>query len=164
VKVLKGTFRAGRLAAVPRKTMVVMQFTISVTLIICTIVIYQQLQLGRNRPVGYKPEGLIMVPMLSEDFNGKHDLFRTELLNTGVVTGFSQSMGKITEVSSGNNGFNWKGKTDEQDKSFGTLAVSHEHGKTIGWLFLEGRDFARENKSDSSAVVINESAALLYGT
>lgn len=159
IKVLKGTFRTGKLAALPRKALVVTQFTISVALIISTIVVYSQLQFARNRPVGYNREGLIMVDMRSDDFYGKYDLLRSELFSSGVVSNMSESMGMLTEVVSGNNGFNWKGKDPEKDESFGTLAVTHEHGKTIGWQFVAGRDFSRKFASDSSGVVINESAA-----
>ena len=158
-KVLKGTFRAGRFAAVPRKAMVIVQFTVSIALIVCTIVVYRQVQFARNRPVGYTREGLIMLQMKSDDFYGKHDLFRTEFLNTGVVEELSESMGKITEVASGNNGFDWKGRNPNKEESFGTLVVSHEHGKTVGWQFVTGRDFSASYASDSSGVVINEAAA-----
>ncbi len=70
VKVLKGTFRTGKLAAIPRKVLVVMQFTVSVALIISTIVVYRQVQFAKDRPVGYTREGLIMMEMKSDDFNG----------------------------------------------------------------------------------------------
>ncbi|MGZ5191483.1 MAG: ABC transporter permease, partial [Flavisolibacter sp.] len=163
VKVLKGTFRIGRFASIPRKALVVSQFTVSVALIICTIVVYRQVEFARNRPVGYSREGLVMIEMKSPDFYGKYDLFRANLLNTGVVSNLSQSMGKVTEVASGNNGFDWKGKDPEKEESFGTLAVTHEHGKTVGWQFIAGRDFLRANASDSDAVVINESAAKYIG-
>ncbi len=159
VKVLKGTFRAGRWAAMPRKVLVITQFTVSVALIISTIVVYRQIQFAKDRPVGYDREGLIMLDMRSDDFYGKYDLFRTELLNTGVVSNMSESMGKVTEVVSGNNGFDWKGRNPDKDKSFGTLAVTHEHGKTVGWQFIAGRDFSRSFVTDSSGVVINETAA-----
>ena len=158
-KVLKGTFRIGHLAALPRKALVVLQFTVSVALIISTIVIYRQLQFAKDRPVGYNREGLIMVDMRSDDFYGKYDLLRNELLNTGVVNNMSESMGKLTEVVSGNNGFDWKGRDPNNDQSFSTLAVTHEHGKTAGWQFIAGRDFSRDLASDSFSVVINESAA-----
>ena len=159
VKVLKGSFRVGRLAAIPRKALVVMQFTVSVALIISTVVVYRQVQVAKDRPVGYNREGLIMIEMKSEDFKNKYDLFRTEFLNTGVVTGLSQSMGKVTEVASGNNGFDWKGRNPNKEESFGTLAVTHEHGKTVGWQFIKGRDFSRQYASDSDGVVLNEAAA-----
>ena len=159
IKVLKGTFRVGKFAAIPRKVLVVTQFTVSVALTISTIVIYRQIQFAKDRPVGYDREGLIMMNMRTDDFRGKYDLLRTELLNTGVVSNMSQSMGKPTEVVSGNNGFDWKGRDPNDDESFGTLAVTHEHGSTVGWQFIEGRDFSRALASDSSGVVINEAAA-----
>jgi hypothetical protein len=127
------------------------------------VVVYRQVKFAKDRPVGYTREGLIMIKMKSDDFNGKYDLFRTEFLNTGVVTELSESMGKVTEVASGNNGFDWKGRDPNRDESFGTLAVTHEHGKTVGWQFIAGRDFSRAYSSDSAGVVINESAAKYMG-
>jgi putative ABC transport system permease protein len=163
VKVLKGSFRVGRLAAIPRKALVVTQFTVSVALIICTITVFRQLKFAKDRPVGYTREGLITIPMKSADFYGRYDVFRKELLNTGVVNEFSESMGKPTEVASGNNGFEWRGKDPNKDESFGTLAVTHEHGKTMGWQFIAGRDFSKSLATDSAAVVINEAAAKYMG-
>lgn len=163
IKVLKGTFRIGKLATIPRKALVVMQFTVSMALIICTIVVYRQVQFAKNRPVGYNREGLIMIDMKSDDFQGKYNLFRSEFLNTGIVEEVSQSMGKVTEVVSGNNGFDWKGRDPNRDEGFGTLAVTHEHGKTIGWQFVAGRDFSASNISDSSGVVVNEAAVRYMG-
>jgi ABC-type antimicrobial peptide transport system permease subunit len=159
VAVLKGVFRAGPYASIPRKALVVLQFTVSVALIICTVVVYRQVQFGKNRPVGYNRDNLITIEMKTADFEGKYDLLRTEFLNTGVVAELSESMGKVTEVASGNDGFEWKNKDPEKNESFGTLAVTHEHGKTVGWQFVSGRDFSRAFASDSDAVVINEAAA-----
>jgi hypothetical protein len=79
--------------------------------------------------VGYDREGLIMVDMRSDDFFGKYDLLRSELLKTGVVSNMSESMGKLTELVSGNDGFDWRGRNPNKNESFGTLAVTHEHGK-----------------------------------
>ena len=71
VKVLKGTFKAGRFAAIPRKVLVVVQFTVSVILIIGTIIVYKQIQFAKNRPVGYTREGFITFPLNA----GIHDNF-----------------------------------------------------------------------------------------
>ncbi|WP_223834038.1 ABC transporter permease [Spirosoma profusum] len=163
VKVLKGTFRVGRFASVPRKVLVVVQFTVSVTLIIGTIIVYRQIQFAKNRPVGYTRDGLLLVAMKSGDFYGKHELLRSELQRTGMVSEMAESMGKVTEVWSGNDGFTWKGKTPSQENSFGTLAITPEFGKTVGWQFLKGRDFSRNNISDSSGMVINEAAVKYMG-
>src|SRR5688572_1588751 len=63
VKVLKGTFNVGRLASIPRKVLVVVQFTISITLVIGTMVVYQQVKHAQNRSVGYSRDRLISVDL-----------------------------------------------------------------------------------------------------
>ncbi len=161
VKALKGTFRAGSLATLPRKVLVVFQFSISVLLIIGTAIVYQQIQYAKNRPVGYDREGMIMIKKKSGAFNGKYSVLRSELKNTGVVSEVSESMGPVTEVVSGNGGWSWKDHDTNQAENFATLAVSHTHGKTAGWQFVKGRDFDLEAADDSLGLVINEAAAKL---
>ncbi len=163
IKVLKGTFRAGRLASMPRRVLVVMQFTISVALIISTVVVYQQIQFAKNRPVGYTREGLIMMHMKTEAFNKNLNVLRTELKNSGAVEEVSATMGSVTRLQSNNGGFGWTGQEPDQNQNFGTLAVTAEHGRTIGWQFIKGRDFSIDHPEDSSSLVINESAAKHMG-
>ena len=163
VKALKGTFRVGRLASIPRKILVVTQFTVSVALIICTIIIYRQIQVAKDRPVGYTRDGLIMIEKKSSDFDGKYNILRSELKNTGVVAEMSESFGKVTEIASGNGGFKWQGKDPNLQDQFGTLPVTFEYGKTVGWQFVSGRDFSSKFPTDSSGMVINESAANYMG-
>ena len=158
VKVLKGALGAERASVVPRKVLVVFQFTISVALINCTIIMMRQVNHAKDRPVGYTREGLVMMPMRTNDFYGKYDLFRNELLGTGVVENFAESMGKPTEMASNNGGFDWLGCDPKKEQNYGTLAVSADYGKTIGWQFVQGRDFSRSIASDSLGMVINEAA------
>jgi ABC-type antimicrobial peptide transport system permease subunit len=163
VKVLKGAFRAGRMASVPRKVLVVMQFTVSIVLIICTIIIYNQLIFAKNRPVGYSRDGLVIVPMQSIDYQGKQDVLRNELKNTGAVAEVAESESPVTGISSNNGGFTWKGKNPGIEEKFGTLTVTAEYGKTIGWQFKDGRDFSKGSAADSSGFIINEAAAKYMG-
>lgn len=163
VKALKGSFRTGRLSSIPRKALVVFQFSISVLLIIGTVVVYNQIQFAKSRPVGYDRKGLIMLPKRTDAYNGKYPVLRTELKNTGMVYEVSESMGPMTNVYSGNGGWEWKGKDPAYEKSFGTLAVSHLHGKTVGWEFVQGRDFDIDNPSDSSGLIINEATLKVMG-
>ena len=163
VKVLKGSFRMGRFSALPRKLLVTLQFTASVSLVICTIVVYRQIQLGKDRPVGYTREGLIMIEKKSGDFYGKRELLRQELKKTGAIVELSESMGTLTQLWSNNGGFHWKGMDPNLEQNFGTLAVSRRHGATIGWQVVQGRDFSEEGLSDSNAIVMNESAVKYMG-
>ena len=80
VDVLKGTFKSGKYAGLPRKILVVVQFTVSVAFIIGTVIVMQQINHAKNRPLGYDKEGLVQIPTFSQDFEGKYDLMRTEFL------------------------------------------------------------------------------------
>lgn len=163
INALKGKFRTGKFSATPRRVLVVMQFAISVILIICTAVVYQQIQFAKNRPVGYDREGLLMIQKRSGDFYGKYHVLRNELKATGVVEEVSESMGPVTETASGNNGWDWRGRDPKVDESFVTHSISHTHGRTVGWQFVEGRDFSTDINSDSSGLLINEAAAKFMG-
>jgi putative ABC transport system permease protein len=136
---------------------------VSVTLVIGTIIVFRQIQFAKNRPAGYTREGLLMVEMKSGDFYGKHQLLKNELRRTGAVTDIAESMGKVTEVWSGNDGFDWRGKSPSANESFGTLMVSSEYGRTVGWQFVQGRDFSETLASDSSGIVVNEAAVKYMG-
>src|SRR5690606_11897472 len=161
--VLKGTWHAGRMAWLRRRALVVVQFTVSVTLIAGTVIVYQQIQFAKNRPVGYDREGLIMVRMSTADFYGKLDVLQTALKATGTISEVAESQSPVTGIASSNGGFDWRGKDPGLLTDFGTLSVSPEYGATVGWEFVKGRDFSKELASDSSAIVINESVAALMG-
>ena len=163
VSVLKGVFHAGRFAAVPRRVLVVVQFTVSVMLMICTAGVYDQLMYVKNRPVGYDREGLIMIRKKSDAFNQRGDALRTELKATGAVSEIAESAGVVTAVWSNNGGFSYNGEDIDHDRGYATLAVSPEFGNTVGWQFVSGRDFSRDMASDTAGIVINEAAAKFMG-
>lgn len=162
-KVLKGHFRVGRFASLPRKILVVMQFTSSLALIIGTIIIYRQIQYSKNRPIGYDRNGLMMIQMKSPAFYGKFDLLRTDLKNSGAIEEIAESSGPLTDMSSDNGGFNWQGKDPSLDADFRTVWVTHEYGKEINWKLDQGRDFSREFATDSSSIILNEAAVKFMG-
>src|SRR6478609_6209789 len=91
VKVLKGTFKAGRFAAIPRKVLVVLQFSVSVSLIIGTIIVYQQIQFARSRPVGYSRANLVTIPIADSGIHTHFEAVKNELLQTGVVASFAEA-------------------------------------------------------------------------
>jgi len=159
LKILKGSFRVGRLASIPRKALVVLQFTVSITLIASTGVIYHQLMFVKDRPVGYSREGLLMMEKKGKEFYDKFETLRAELKSSGAVEEIADAGGPITTTWSGNGGFSWKGYDPEADNSFSTLNVSADFGTTVGWEVVDGRTFSRDIASDSSAIIINESAA-----
>ncbi len=163
VKVLKGTFRVGRLAAIPRKILVVTQFTVSIVLIIGTMVVYQQVQHAKDRPIGYNRNGLVIIPLQTDAVRKQYVPLKTDLLASGAVTSVAGSEAEITNIYIGNSGFKWEGKDPALQEQFTTMAVSPEFGKTVNWKIVDGRDFDAAYPSDSSAIVINQTAAKFMG-
>ena len=163
VKVLKGTFRVGRFATLPRKVLVVVQFTVSVTLIIGTIIVFRQIQYAKNRPIGYDRNGLVVMNMATSDIHDHFEVVRDELKKAGAIVEMTESNSPTTDVWNTNGGFDWEGKDPGFAVDFPNSGVTHDFGKTVGWQFKEGRDFSREYATDSMAFVINESAAKFLG-
>ncbi len=99
----------------------------------------------------------------ARELEGKYDLLRNELKKTGVVANVAQSNRSITSIYGSNNGFDWQGREPSFDPFLATVRVSAEFGNTVGWQFVEGRDFSSEIASDSLSVVINEEAVNVMG-
>ena len=163
VRILKGVIRTGRSAIQFRQMLVVLQFTISVVLIIGTIIVYKQVQFARNRPLGYDRDGLIMFYPPTSDFHQHFDAIKKELIDAGAITELAESGSSVTGVWSTNSGFDWQGKNPNEAVDFPNIEVSADYGKTVDWKFLQGRDFSRDFASDTSAFVINEAAARYIG-
>ena len=163
VKVLKGTFRVGRLAAIPRKVLVVVQFVVSVTIIIGTIIIFKQIQYAKDRPVGYKRDGLVFVPVITPDIHKNYRAVQNELYKTSTVTSMAEGDVAPTDVAGSTSAIEWPGKDPNLSVDFQQNGVSPEYAKTAGWELKEGRSFSTEFLSDSSAAVINLAAVKFMG-
>jgi hypothetical protein len=162
VKVLKGTFRVGRNASLPRKVLVVMQFSISVILIIGTMVVYKQINHAKGRSIGYSRDGLITISA-TEETHKHFESIRSELKSAGAIVEMTESGSPTTDVWNSNGGFDWEGKDPNLALDFPNNSVTYEYGKTIGWKIVRGRDFSREFSTDSSAFILNESAVKFIG-
>jgi putative ABC transport system permease protein len=163
VKVLKGVLRPGNDTITPRKALVVVQFAVSVILIIGTIVVYRQVQFARNRPAGYDSNGLIVLRPYSEDFHQHFAAMRNDLLQSGAVTAISESGNSIAKGSRSVGGLQWKDKTLGLKDEFTSCAVTTDYGKTVGWEVVSGRDFSAQTATDSAGIIINEAAAKYMG-
>lgn len=159
VSVLKGTFKAATSALAFRKVLVVFQFTISIALIIGTILVQQQIQHTKNRPMGYDVDGTIMIWSNSAGFKGKFDLLRNELKSLDAILEMSESSSPLTSIFSHINDLHWEGKDPNYLVNFGMIVVTPEYGQTIGWEVIKGRDFSRDLSSDDKAIIINQKAA-----
>ena len=163
VQVLKSRVVTGRWASLPRRALVVLQFTVSLTLIICTSIVYRQIIYTKDRPVGYSRAGLITVDINTPDLGNHRDAIRTALLHESLASNVGFSNMDLTNFNDGN-GLDWPGKTPDQNAiMFRNVNISPDYGRTIGWTITQGRDLSPEMATDSAAMVINHAAAKAIG-
>jgi putative ABC transport system permease protein len=162
VYVFKGIKLKSGNASMIRKSLVVFQFTISIALIICTILVYQQVQHIKTRDLGYDKGNLInmeVVGNMQKDFT----LLRQDLMNTGVVQNVALCNDESLYTSDNGTDYSWEGKDPKSVVLISYRAISPEYISTMGMHVLEGRDFRPDIKSDSSNVLVTESLAKLMG-
>ncbi len=163
IKVMKGTYKAGKFAALPRKILVVTQFTVSIILIIGTMIVMQQIAVGKDRPIGYEKSGLIQIPTDGKDFSGKYKVMREAFLSSNTVTEMSWASGPTTQVWTNDSGYTWEGKPAGFKVNFAMTGVSHDYIKSVKMKIIKGRDFSREFATDSHAVILNKTAVAFMG-
>jgi len=156
VKVLKGIIQSGKAAVLPRKILVVLQFSCSVALIISTIIIYQQIQHVKGRPTGYSADRL-MITNTSPDLSRNYTSLKNDLLKSGLAESVTKASSPVTRFAASFIIRDWPGKSAEESLEMATTSVSEDYFNTIGMKMKEGRDFSG-NASDSMGVILNEAA------
>ncbi|MXV51460.1 FtsX-like permease family protein [Pedobacter sp. HMF7647] len=156
VKVLKGTFVAGKGAVLPRRILVIGQFVMSIVLISATIIIYRQIQHIKDRKIGYNPDNLIMVPS-SGDIDKNFAAVKQDLYNTGLINAVTRTSSPITEIWWKSGSPDYNGKPADASLIFSGLSTDVDFTKTMGVKILEGRDF-NGMPGDSSVMLLNKAA------
>ena len=162
VRVLKGQIQSGKGAVRLRKVLVTAQFIISISLIICSLVVFNQIEYIKNKNLGYDKENLMYF-----SFNGNYwddyDALKTELTQLPDVGSVSFTSAQIHYWGNNTSSVDWDGKDPETSILFQTVPVGYDFLKTIGAELKEGRDFSVDFPADSTNFVINETAAKLMG-
>ena len=157
-KVLKGTFKKANALVTPRKALVVLQFTCATILIICTIIIKQQMDYARERETGYNKNNLVYHFMTGE-IPKKFELIKNELLESGVAKSITKTNSPLTERWSDGWGQQWEGKDPNDNTSFDRFLADEGLGVTAGLQFTAGRDFdLKQFPTDSTGLIVNESS------
>ena len=163
LKILKGGFRVGKSAALPRKVLIVVQFSFSIVLMIGTMIIYQQIQFVKNRPIGFNNQGLISVA-ISNDLTQNFEPLRNELLASGMVSSICKASSPASEIWSNGNGWEWRGSSPaDKGTLFNVIATTYDYTQTMGIDLKAGRDFSREFSTDATGVLLNEAAVKRMG-
>jgi putative ABC transport system permease protein len=158
IKVLKGTFKKVNALVTPRKILVVLQFTFATILIICTIIVKQQIDYGRERQTGYNRDNLVY-HFMTGDIPQNYTLIKNELLASGVAKTVTKTNSPLTQRWSNGWGQSWEGKDPNDNTPFDRYLADDGLGVTAGLQFVQGRDFdLNKFPTDSTGVIINESA------
>jgi putative ABC transport system permease protein len=161
IKVLKGTFNPGKNAVLPRHFLIVGQFVISILLISATIIVYQQINLVKNKSIGYNPNNLISIPG-SPDTQKNYAVIKNELLQSGLISAVTRTLSPITSIYWKEPAPDWAGKPANLSLIFTGLTTDNDFAKTMGVKLLQGKDFSGE-PVDSSSVLLSAAAVKAIG-
>ncbi|MBX7150342.1 ABC transporter permease [bacterium] len=160
-QVLKGTFKTGGKGVLLRKILVILQFSISIALITCTIIAQHQLYFIQNKKLGFEKEQLVILPIRGSILGQKYAEFKNQLLqHPGIVSvsGLSDKIGTGVNFT----GFFVEGQDEMQFIS--QTRISHDFIKTYGLRLVEGRDLIEGSATDSaSGYIVNRAFLRQYG-
>jgi len=158
VSILKKQFKLSPGILSPRKVLVVLQFTFAVILIICTIVVQNQIYYAQDRQTGYSANNLIHVDFVG-DIEKNYPLIKQDLINSGIATSITKTMTTITRKGANTWGLKWQGRNPNSDETIGLFSADADLVKTAGLQLISGRDInINKYPGDSVAVMLNETA------
>ena len=150
--VFKGSAAKGSKSGLIRGGLVVIQFSISILLIICTMLVYRQLQYTQNKNLGFDKEKVIVISNVDR-LESNRKAFKDALQNDANIVAASYSNSVIPGV---NNTTIFRKPESEEDHIIGLYFADHEHFDVMGFELVGGRNFSREFPSDSTAMLVNE--------
>ena len=161
VEVLKGTLNPGSMSSRLRGLLVIIQFTVSIVIIIGSIIVYNQLNFMTNKDLGYKKENLVIIRR-ADSFYKELESFRNNLLQIPGIekVGFSA---QVPGTNFNNNAFFNDEDAEKKTYLLEQARVSLDYPEALGVHLLEGRFFSHEYSTDSTAVLINEAAVRSLG-
>lgn len=155
--VLKGTFTAGGSGGLFRNTMVVIQFAVSISLIVGTTIVYRQLKYIQKLNLGYDKENLLYVRMTGEMWS-KYDALRTSLGNNRLTSQYSFISELPTTSSGATISVEWKGKDPNTQPLFYNTAIDENFEEVFKATMLEGHGYGENALADTVNIIVNETA------
>ena len=161
IKVLKGSLKSGAGSARFRKILVVVQFSLSVSLMIGTTVVYNQLNFMRSKSLGWNKEHLVYIP-LRANLRTSYSALKQELEKDSRILGVTGANYLPSNIGSNSSGADWDGKDPEFNRLIGETYVDYDYCDMLGIEIVEGRGFSHDYPTDeSSGFLVNEAVARL---
>jgi len=162
VQVLKNQSRNSFHGAGLRKILVVVQFTLSVILIISSLVIYNQINYLQNKYLGFDKENVVYF-YDTKGITRNFEAFRNEALEQPFISGIGRGNHLPYQVGSSSSGMVWDGKPDDLKILFQTYQTDYDMIRVLGFDLIDGRYFSLDHATDSTNYIINQEAARRMG-
>ena len=146
-----------------RRVLVIFQFSLSILLIICTLVVSKQLHYLRNKDLGYNKENIGYFLFDTNPRDPQLETFKKEISSNPDVLSITRARYNPANVEGTWSGLKWTGKKEGDDVKFYGLGADEDYAKTFQLEIKEGRFFSSEFSTDNTALVINEEAAKIMG-
>jgi predicted permease len=164
IRILKGRLQSGPGPALFRRTLVVVQFSLSVFLIVGMLAVGKQMNYLRTKNLGLDRGNVVYVPLEGElGKSNKLTAFRQEVLRKPAVASATTTMLLPVNIQSASQDLVWKGKDPKLQTNVSCMFVGSDFTKTMNIKLLDGRDFRADHPADSTNYIINEAAAKLMG-
>lgn len=155
ISVLKGEKTKGKSAAIFRKILIVVQFTISIALIACTITVQKQLNFLKNKVMGFNKENIITIG-LNSNIRSQKEAFKSSLLSHPEIMGVAYSGGSLTSIR---NTESFDFNSDGESTSIQLHPIDPAYFDLYELELLEGRNFNFDNNADyQKKIILNEEA------
>ena len=155
-EVLKGKIAKGMKGGKVRGALVVLQFSISIFLIICTVIVYQQIQFTQNKNLGFDKDKVLVIYNAFQLDNNRV-AFKNALMDEHSISSASYSNNVIPGV---NNTTIFRKDGADDDHILGQYYADYEHVETMGFVMAQGRSFSRDFPSDSLAIIVNQATVI----
>jgi putative ABC transport system permease protein len=158
VKVLKGKLNDAKNSWL-RNGLVVFQFAITIVLFICTFIVYNQMQFVQNTRLGFNKDHVLVIER-AWALENHSQAFKDELLqNSNIIS--ASNTDNLPGRQFGQTVFKPEDAPQSQQYPLAIMSVDYDFAKTLGLQLSSGRFFSRDNKADSSSIVLNENAVKL---
>jgi len=162
--VLKGTLFSSNRGATFRKVLVVLQFSLTILLIVCTTIVYNQMNFMRNRKLGYDKEYLVYA-VLRGDMRQQFDVVKEELLkNPNILAVTSSGTLPTYGYNFSNSLWRWEGQDPDEEILMRASFIDYNYFETLGLEIIEGRSYSKQFSTDpTEALIVNEEAVKVMG-
>jgi ABC-type antimicrobial peptide transport system permease subunit len=162
ITVIKGILSRGKKGGAFRRILVVIQFSLSIMLIICTLIVYDQMNYMKKRDLGFNKNNLMYLRIKGE-LDEKFPEFKEELLSIPDIQSVTRSSSILTNIGLVASGLDWEERAEDDDPIFSFEGIDYDYFKTCKMELVEGRGFSKEFANDEENYILNETAIKRIG-